>query len=553
MVCDGSHMKWTTEARLGVFIVVALVATILLTLRFGHYHIRPEGSYRIYADFKSVDGLEKGTVVNIAGVKVGEVTDITLNPNGTAHVEITIFGKLRIPDDVHPVIYSNGFLGNIYIELVPGKSGSTFRKSDFSPTGGQGSETACDFLADWLSPPAWADPVPGTIPEPAPSSSPPPSKTDAAQSAPATTPVSAGPSSSPPPSSPITGSDQTSGGFAAPNSTLKNPGEIVSVNRLIRKLNKIADDIKKITGSLRGAIGTEKGKEDLKKTLDNLAALTENLKEFTKNLKDKSPDILKRIDSIADKIDNGVGTVGQLVNNQSLYNNVNSAAAHLNNILAKIDSGQGTIGKLVNDPEVYNNLNKTLKKLSSETSLADRMVLNVWMRGFYYTRSATADGFFDLDIYPRSDKFYRIQVVSSQAGNYTQSTPYTQVNGQYVAGPSQVIQSNSAIQFSVEFGERFDNFDIRAGLIQNSFGVGTDIFLTKNLTFTFTLYNIGSYNPVTPNPYSRIFLTYTFLNHIWINAGYYNAFNQSVASPLVGGGLIFTDNTLKYLIAGHAP
>ncbi len=544
----GSHMKWTTEARLGVFIVVAVVSAVLLTLRFGHYHIQPKGSYRIYADFKSVDGLEKGTTVNIAGVKVGEVTNITLTPNGMAHVEITIFSGLRIPEDVHPIIYSNGFLGNIYIELVPGTSGAPFRKTGFLLKKKQDRGTDLGLLTDWLPTPAWADPVP-----------PPPANSTPGTSAPSSpVPASSGSGSEVPVSSPAlalppTNPPTQSGGFVAPNATLENRGETVSVNRLIRKLNKIADDIKAITGSLRGAVGTEKGKEDLKKTLDNLAALTDNLRDFTKNLKDKSPDILNRIDSIANKIDTGVGTIGQLVNNQDLYNKVNSAAGHLNSILAKIDSGQGTIGKLVNDPEVYNNLNKTLKKLSGATNKADRMVLNVWMRGFYYTRSATADGFFDLDLYPRADKFYRIQVVSSQAGNYSQTVPYTLVNGQYVPGPSQVTQSNSAIQFSVEFGQRFDNFDIRAGLIQNSFGVGTDVFLTKNLTFTFTLYNIGSYNPVTPNPYSRIFLTYTILNHIWINAGYYNAFNQSVASPLIGGGLTFNDNTLKYLIAGHLP
>ena len=71
-------MNWTAEAKLGFFIVVAILVTVALTLRFGHFHLTPKGSYRIYADFRSVDGLEKGTAVRIAGVRVGEVTDITL-------------------------------------------------------------------------------------------------------------------------------------------------------------------------------------------------------------------------------------------------------------------------------------------------------------------------------------------------------------------------------------------------------------------------------------------------------------------------------------------
>ena len=104
-------MNWTAEAKLGFFIVVAILVTVALTLRFVHFHLTPKGSYRIYADFRSVDGLEKGTAVRIAGVRVGEVTDITLRSSGMAHVEMMIFDGLKLPADIHPVIFSNGFFG----------------------------------------------------------------------------------------------------------------------------------------------------------------------------------------------------------------------------------------------------------------------------------------------------------------------------------------------------------------------------------------------------------------------------------------------------------
>ncbi len=514
-------MNWTTEAKLGFFIVVAILVAVGLTLRFGHFHFTPKGSYRIYADFRSVDGLEKGTAVRIAGVRVGEVTDITLRSSGMAHVEMMIFDGLKLPADIHPVIFSNGFLGKLYIELVPGKSAKPIiKKNRFLPDkGAHKKQSGISAALIWLAPsPAWGDPIPPQV----------------------------GPT--------LPSTTQTEDpGYAQPGSTLASPGETVSVNRLVRKLNRIADDIKAITGALRRAMGNKKGTEDLKKTLDNLKALTDNLREFTKNLKDKSPAILKKVNSIATKIDQGVGTVGQLVNNKDLYNKVNSAAGHLDSILAKIDSGQGTIGQLVNNPDLYNNLNATLKKFSDLSHKSDQMVLDVSMKGYYFPRDAAADGFLTLQIFPRSDKFYEIQVVSSQLGNYNQTVPYTQVNGNYIAGPSQVTQNNYAIKFSVEFGQRFNNFDVRAGMIENSFGVGTDVFLTDNLTFTFVLYNIGSYDPIAPNPFTRMYLNYTILNHIWLTAGWYNAFNQNLSSPLVGGGIVFSDNTLKTLIAGHLP
>jgi len=511
-------MKTPAETRLGLFVLVGIGVIAFLSLRLGHTKMRPENSFVFYADFASVDGLEKGTDVEVAGVKVGEVNDIALSPKGLARVKMLVSKKLVLPADAKAIIFSNGFLGKMYIEIEPGPSGIRPFMSPASIR--EGRKDPSEGLFSFLE-------VPEAYGGEEPSASPPPSPGANAAGLPA--------------------------GTLPPGAILPTPGTTVSVNRLVKKLNKIANDIQAVTHSLKGSLGTPEGKEELKRTLKHLDELTANLKDFTVSLKKKSPDILNKVDSIADKIDNGVGTIGSLVNKNDVYDNADQSLAHLNSILKKIDEGQGTIGKLVNNPDVYDNLSKTLKKLSGATNKADRMALNVWMRGFYMPRAGTSEGFFTLDLYPRSDKFYRIQVISTTNPYYTQTTPYTQINGNYVAGPTQVTGSTQGIKFSVEFGEKFGDFDVRAGLIQNSFGVGADYQIMKNLFLTFTLYNIGTYDPMTPNPYSRIFLTYTILNHIWLNAGYYNAFNSSVASPLVGGGIILNDSTLKYLIAGHLP
>ncbi len=536
-------MNLTSEAKLGVFVVLAIVAGILLSIRFGHWHLNEKGSYLLYSDFKTVDGLEKGAAVRVAGVKVGEVTNITLGIKGNAHVEMTIFPGIQIPSDVHPLIYSNGFLGKVYIELTPGPSGRPFLKGD---TGYR--QEFGDRLSSLLSvKTAWADSVPpstGSAASAAPQAAPASPNPPAGQSQAAVQPVTA-PAGLPP---------SQSAGYLPPKSTIASPGETVSVNRLIARLQKISADIKAITASLRLAVASPEGKQELQDTLKHLARLTKNLDEFTKNLKDKSPKILNRINSISKKIDTGVGTVGKLVNDQALYKKADNAAGHLDSILAKIDDGQGTIGKLVNDPTLYNNLNKTLKTLSKEATKADRMRLNVWMRDLTATRGGDSQGVFDLDLYSRSDKFYRFQIVDTNANTFGESNSVTQnTNGTYTTGPQSITSYKSGLRFSLEFGERFDNFDIRAGLVENSFGIGTDVYLLPDLMFTITMFNIGTFNPVEPNPYVRAFFTYTLLNHIWINAGWYNPLNANLSSPMVGGGLIFTDNTLKYLIAGHAP
>lgn len=78
---------------------------------------------------------------------------------------------------------------------------------------------------------------------------------------------------------------------------------------------------------------------------------------------------------ILTKANQGQGTLGSLVNDESLYRNLDSAIAEtkvavvkLQTSLDKINQGQGSAGKFVNDPELYDNLNKTIARLESISS-----------------------------------------------------------------------------------------------------------------------------------------------------------------------------------------
>jgi phospholipid/cholesterol/gamma-HCH transport system substrate-binding protein len=64
------------------------------------------------------------------------------------------------------------------------------------------------------------------------------------------------------------------------------------------------------------------------------------------------------------KVANGVvagnGTMGQLLTNRMLYDNLNSTLASTNALMARLENPKGTVGQLLNDPALYNNLNRTL-------------------------------------------------------------------------------------------------------------------------------------------------------------------------------------------------
>lgn len=73
---------------------------------------------------------------------------------------------------------------------------------------------------------------------------------------------------------------------------------------------------------------------------------------------------INRLERIVTKIDEGEGTLGRLVNNPALYDEMTTMSVRLNQVLARLENGEGTLGKLIEDPALYDNLNHTMVNLA---------------------------------------------------------------------------------------------------------------------------------------------------------------------------------------------
>ena len=78
--------------------------------------------YSFYADFDELGGLTLRAPVRIAGVKIGEIKDITLDQETyRAHVKVSIYhNSIKIPQDTVAKIMTEGLLGMRFLALEPG-------------------------------------------------------------------------------------------------------------------------------------------------------------------------------------------------------------------------------------------------------------------------------------------------------------------------------------------------------------------------------------------------------------------------------------------------
>ncbi len=87
--------------------------------------------YQLNASFRSADGVDVGTDVRLAGVKVGRVTEISLDPETyRAQTSFSVREGIEVPDDSAVAISSEGLLGGNYVEILPGGSPFYFAAGD---------------------------------------------------------------------------------------------------------------------------------------------------------------------------------------------------------------------------------------------------------------------------------------------------------------------------------------------------------------------------------------------------------------------------------------
>src|SRR4051812_19935172 len=115
-------MRWSTAAGVGVVVVVAaaiLVASFVLLESAGVIG----NTYPVLVDFPDAQGVTKGTDVRLAGVKIGEVEDVSLSPGNRALLKLRILQKYTIPRDADIQLGSSGCCRRRLSRSCPSDSG----------------------------------------------------------------------------------------------------------------------------------------------------------------------------------------------------------------------------------------------------------------------------------------------------------------------------------------------------------------------------------------------------------------------------------------------
>lgn len=125
-------MKRTTaEFTAGLFVIVGILGILYLAVNIAGQNIIGNKMESYSARFTNVTGLKVGSDVRLAGVSIGEVTRIDLDPDTFyAMVKFKLPAGVVLEDDTIVSIRTNGLLGDKFLSISPGGSGLELEPGD---------------------------------------------------------------------------------------------------------------------------------------------------------------------------------------------------------------------------------------------------------------------------------------------------------------------------------------------------------------------------------------------------------------------------------------
>jgi phospholipid/cholesterol/gamma-HCH transport system substrate-binding protein len=482
----------TTEAKVGLFILIGMLLLGYMTMQVGQRGIGVKKGYIVDVVFDNVAGLNKHSSVQIAGVEVGRVEDILLK-DGKALVRLRIIPNVTLEKDVSAAIKTRGVLGDKYIEIMPGTRGmaalepgeqirNVERQADIDRLLNQIGAIADDIKT-----------VSGTL-------------------------------------------SNVMGGQAGQE----------SIGGILENMKLLTQNINKLVVSNEATI---------RSMLLNAQELTTNLNrvvvknddkvgEVIDNLRGASREMEKTFASfsqIADEVNRGEGTLGQLMKDKTTITNLNKTLASLQEVSDKINQGKGTLGKLVNDEETVNNLNQSLAGINRYVTKAEQFRTFLGYRGEYLWDKSNFKSYLDVKIQPKQDQFYLLGLMSDPRGRLT-------VRDYTTGGGTTRMEEwdKSGLLFNAQIGKRFRNVVLRGGILESTGGFGLDYMaLNDRLKLTFEAFDFSSDRNAHLKGYGDVQL----FKYLYLTGGWDDFISKrGNSSGFVGLSIRFEDDDLKYLL-----
>ena len=259
-----------------------------------------------------------------------------------------------------------------------------------------------------------------------------------------------------------------------------------NVEGSMKMLSSILRDMSEVMQKVNAKSDSEM--EKLSKILENTLKVTDRIAEISdgkdEKLNQTLDDLRSSLKLIAD----------ELAASRGAMQDVRDITSNVNQITEKVANGEGTVGKLLTDEKLYNDIVKVSDKLTDYADTLLGMKVYVDAHSNYMVFSNSFKTYFDITLQPRQDRFYLLGVVDDPRGNvsHTVTTHTTDVDGTtYIVEDDKTVVSDK-LKFNLQIGRIFGPVALRGGIFQNKAGFGVDYNPWKYVSLSAEIFDFGS-------------------------------------------------------------
>lgn len=305
------------------------------------------------------------------------------------------------------------------------------------------------------------------------------------------------------------------------------------------------DDLKQTFANLREV--TDSLKVVISENRDNISSSIGELKEMAKSLRsagekfgamsDKfgvsADSINAKLPQIVNRLDTLIANADTILeeNRQPLKNTVQNANEFF-------DEGKNAVQSV---DSFFNEGKAVVQKLDAYLEEVRQSEIEVSMHVESLLDDSLTKSYFSVSYRPNPTKYYMLSVSGAEdyslydeAGDFREPTRRDDIK----------------YRISAQFGKRYDDLLLRAGMIESSGGVGMDYFLLNDqVRAGLELYDFDGRNDIRgDNPHAKAYFRYSFLKHIDTYIGVDNFLNDDATNFFIGAGVRFVDDDLKTLV-----
>ena len=313
----------------------------------------------------------------------------------------------------------------------------------------------------------------------------------------------------------------------------------------MKMLSSVLKDMSEVMQKVNAKSDSEMDK--LSKILENTLKVTDRIAEISDGKDDKLNETL-------DDLRNSLKIIAdELAASRGAMQDVREITSNMNQITEKVANGEGTVGKLLTDEKLYNDIVKVSDKLTDYADTLLGMKVYVDAHSNYMVFDNSFKTYFDITLQPRKDRFYMLGVVDDPRGNvsHTETTHTTVVNDTtYIVNDDKTVVTDK-LKFNLQIGRIFGPVALRGGIFQNKAGLAVDYNPWKYISLSAEVFDFSS----SGAPQLRVqglarplLWTMEPFSWLYITAGGEDLINGQ-RDLYFGLGLRFDDDDLKSIVS----